>query len=98
MPIVAAAFALAALAWGAIVARRVSILVGLGALIVVAYALGHEFWNARIGPVPLTLDRMLLVGLLAAFAIGWRAGVIRLRSLTGADWLFAAMLATLLVS
>ena len=95
MPVVAAAFALAALAWGAIVARRSSLLVGAGVLIIVGYALGHEFWNARIGPLPLTLDRMLLVALIGAFVIGWRAGLIPLRALTGTDWLFATMLAVL---
>ena len=98
MPVVAAAFALAALAWGAIVARRSSLLLGAGVLIVVGYALGHEFWNARVGPLPLTLDRMLLLALIGAFAIGWRAGLIPLRALTGADWLFAAMLAVLAIS
>ena len=43
-------------------------------LIVVGYALGHEFWNAKLGPLPFTLDRVVLLGLLAAFAVQWRFG------------------------
>jgi O-antigen ligase len=98
MPVVAAVFALAAVAWGAIVARRSSLLVGVGVLLVVAYAGGHDFWTARIGPLPLTLDRMLLAGLLVLFAIGWRTGRIRLRALTGTDWLLASLLVVLGIS
>ena len=92
MPVVAAIFAIAAIVWGAIVARRGSLLVGCGLLVVVGYALGHEFWNVRIGPLPITLDRALLLGLLAAFAIQWRLGEFSLRSMTGSDCLLAALL------
>ena len=92
MPVVAVIFAFAAIAWGAIVARRGSLLAGCGLLVVVSYALGHEFWNVRIGPLPLTLDRALLLGLLAAFAVQWRLGRFSLRSMTGSDWLLAALL------
>src|SRR6478735_2742782 len=55
MPVVAAVFALAAATWGAICARRGSLLVAVGLLLAVGYALGHEFWNARLGPFPVTL-------------------------------------------
>jgi exopolysaccharide biosynthesis WecB/TagA/CpsF family protein len=93
MPVVAAALALAALAWTAIIARRGSLLVGCGLLLVVSYALGHEFWHARIGPFPITFDRALLLGLLAAFAMHWRFGGLSIRSMTGSDWALAAILA-----
>ncbi len=67
-------------------------------LIVVAYALGHDFWNIRIGPIPITLDRLLLVGLLAMFAYQWRLGRITIRPFTAADWMLAAMLALFVAS
>ncbi len=98
MPIVAAVFALAAATWGAICARRGSLLVGCGLLLVVGYALGHEFWNAKYGPLPLTLDRIILLGLIGTFAYQWRYGGLRLRPLTRADWMLAAMLALFTVS
>ena len=65
---------------------------------VVGYALGHEFWHARIGPLPITLDRLLLVGLLGAFALQWRSGAFSFRRMTGSDWLLVALLAVLVGS
>ena len=93
MPVVLAVFALAAVIWGAICARRGSLLVGCGLLVVVAYALGHEFWNAKVGPLPITFDRVLLIGLLAAFVWQLRFGGLAIRRMTGSDWMLAAMLA-----
>ena len=98
MPVVAAVFALAAATWGLLCARRGSLLVGCGLLLVVGYALGHEFWNAKFGPIPLTLDRIVLLGLLGTFAYQWRYGSLRLRPLTGTDWMLAAMLALFIAS
>lgn len=98
MPVVAAVFALAAATWGVICARRGSLLVGCGLLLAVAYALGHEFWNAKFGPIPVTLDRVALLGLIAAFAYQWRYGGLSIRPRTGSDWMLAAMLAVFTVS
>jgi O-antigen ligase len=98
MPIVVIAFGLAAIAWGVIVARRASVLLGVGLLIITAYAFGHEFWDGRIGPLPLTLDRVLLIGLLGAFVVQWWNGGFNLRAMTGGDWLLATLLAVFVVS
>lgn len=98
MPIVVAIFALAAVVWGAICARRGSLVLGCGLLVIVSYALGHEFWNAKVGPLPITLDRLLLLGLLAAFAYQLRFGGLAIRKLTGSDWMLGATLAILAIS
>jgi O-antigen ligase len=98
MPVVALIFGLAATVWGLIWARRTSLLVGCGLLLVVGYVLGHEFWNLKIGPLPITLDRAVLVLLLAAFVIQWRMGRIQFQAMTGTDYLLAALLALLVVS
>jgi N-acetylglucosaminyldiphosphoundecaprenol N-acetyl-beta-D-mannosaminyltransferase len=98
MPVVAAIFALAAATWGAIWARRGSVLVGCGLLLVVSYALGHDFWCAKIGPIPITFDRILLVGLLGTFAYQLRFSGLTLRSLTGSDWILVALLSILIVN
>jgi len=98
MPVVAAALGLAAVAWGVIVARRASLLVACGLLIVVGYVLGYEFWNFRLGPLPLTLDRMLLVGVAGLLVWRWRYGSITLRSMTGSDWALATLIALLCAS
>ncbi len=98
MPVVTTVFGLAAVVWGACFARRSSLLVGVSLLLVVSYALGHEFWNTRIGPLPVTLDRVLLVGLLGAFAVQWRSGAYSFRQMSGSDWLQLSMLAVFTVS
>ncbi|HVT30352.1 MAG TPA: O-antigen ligase family protein, partial [Lacipirellulaceae bacterium] len=98
MPVVTAAFVLAAIVWGAICARRGSLLVGCGLLVVVSYVFGHEFWNTQIGPLPLTFDRVMLLGLFAAFAYQWRFGGLKLRPMTSGDWMLVAMLAVYVAS
>jgi O-antigen ligase len=98
MPIVAIIFGTAGLIWAALVARRSSLLVGCGALLVVAYALGHEFWNVRVGGLPITLDRLLLAGLLATAAFRWSRGEFAFRRMTGEDWFLIALLGVLGVS
>jgi O-antigen ligase len=98
MPIAAAALGLAAIVWGVIVARRTSLLAGVSVLLVLAYVFGHEFWNAKVGPLPLTLDRILLAGLLGVFAVQWRAGQVSLRRMTGADWLLVALIGLFSIS
>jgi N-acetylglucosaminyldiphosphoundecaprenol N-acetyl-beta-D-mannosaminyltransferase len=93
MPVVLAIFAFVAVVWGLICARRGSLLVGCGLLVILSYALGHEFWNAKVGPIPLTFDRVLLLSLLAAFACQLRFGGLAIRPLTGSDWMLAGALA-----
>ncbi len=78
--------------------RRASLLAGCGLLLVVSYALGHEFWNVKLGSLPITLDRLLLLGLLAAFAYQWRFGGLKIRPWTGSDWMLAAMLSIFVMS
>ena len=92
MPVVAALFALAAVTWGAIRPHRGSLVVGCGLLLAVGYALGHEFWNSKLGPLPVTLDRALLLGLIVAFAYQWRYGGLSMQPWTASDWMVAAML------
>ena len=98
MPIVALIAAVAGLVWGVVYARRGSLLLAGAALLVVAYVFGHAFWHYRLGPLPLTLDRLLLVGLLAAFVAQWRWGRIEAKPWTGCDWLLAVLLAVLTAS
>ena len=83
MPVVAAIAVAAGLVWGAIYARRGSLILGCAALIIAGYALGHTFWHAKIGPVTLTLDRALLVGVIAAFVVQWRSVRIESKPLGG---------------
>jgi O-antigen ligase len=98
MLVVAVIVLAAGLVWGAIYARRGSLVVGCAVLIAAGYVLGHAFWHARVGPLPLTLDRVLLVGLVAAFVAQWRWGILQSKPLTGGDWLVAALITVLAAS
>ena len=62
------------------------------------YVFGHEFWNSQLGPLPITLDRLVLIGLLAALAIQWRIGRLQLCTMTGSDWTLLAMMLVLIAS
>jgi N-acetylglucosaminyldiphosphoundecaprenol N-acetyl-beta-D-mannosaminyltransferase len=98
MPIVAATLALAALVWAAIFAHRGSLLIGCGLCLAVGYVLGHEFWHAKVGPLPVTLDRLVLIALLVAAAIQWRIGRLRVRHLTRSDWAVVVLLSVVAMS
>jgi O-antigen ligase len=98
MPLVALIVVAAGLVWGAIYARRGSLAIGAAGLIVVAYVFGFNFWSQHVGPLPLTLDRVVLVGLVAAFAAQWRWGRLESKPLSGSDWLLASLLVILTAS
>jgi hypothetical protein len=98
MPIAAAIIAIAALLWAAIYARRGSLVAGCGAMLLIAYTLGYEFWNTHIGPLPITLDRLMLVGLIAACVVRWRLGKLQLRSLTTGDYALATLMLIVVTS
>jgi N-acetylglucosaminyldiphosphoundecaprenol N-acetyl-beta-D-mannosaminyltransferase len=98
MPVVIAVLGLAAVIWGFVYAQRGSLLLGCGLLLPVAYVVGHEFWNHKIGPLPITLDRLLLLGLIGVFTVRWSMGRLALRPLTVGDWVLAGMLIVVLGS
>jgi N-acetylglucosaminyldiphosphoundecaprenol N-acetyl-beta-D-mannosaminyltransferase len=98
MALLAAMCAAVAIVWGAILAQRVALLVGVAVFLVVGYVFGFDFWNAHVGPLPITLDRIVLVGLLAALAIQWRQGRLTLRRPTIPDYLLFALVGLLAAS
>ncbi len=93
-----ALLAVAVLVWGFVYARRAEVLTLALATVVVAYVLGHSFWNKHLGPLPLTLDRLLLGYTLAIFAWRWWQGQVRSTPLVGLDWVLVAYLALMSVS
>lgn len=77
----------AAFVWGIFYARRGSLIVGCTAFLLLGYVFTRDFWCIRLGPIPLTVDRLLMTGLIMLFGWRWCRGVIKVRPLTGADWL-----------
>ena len=75
--------------WALVYARHGSLLVGGAAFVVVAYVFNHNFFHMSIGPVSMTLGRLLLAGLVVLFLWRWRQGTVEQHPLTGCDWLVA---------
>jgi O-antigen ligase len=93
MAIVVLMLALAAAAWGALFARRASLWFASAVFIAAGYVLGPPLWTAHLGPVALTIDRVLLIALATMGVWQWRRGRLNLAVMTGYDWLLVAALA-----
>src|SRR5215212_1498530 len=93
MEVVLVIFVFAAAAWWAAYAERGSLALGCAAFIAVGYVLGPPLWSPHLGPVTLTVDRVLLLGLGAAYLWNWRRGRLTVSRLTSIDWLLIAALA-----
>jgi O-antigen ligase len=93
MELVLIILAIAAAAWWAVYARYGSPLLGCGAFVALGYVLGPPLWSPNVGPVPLTVDRLLLIGLGGAVVWQWRQGRLQPGRLAGADWLLMVTLA-----
>jgi O-antigen ligase len=63
------------LVWGAVFVLRGSLVHGCLAFLVVGYCFGHELFRFDLGPFPLTLDRLVLGGLVFAYVVHRRLGM-----------------------
>ena len=82
----------------ALVLRRSSPVGAAVATVAIGYVLGYPFWHARLGPVPLTVDRILLGVMLVVVAVWFLRGRIALPKLLAVDWIAIALLGWLTVS
>lgn len=98
MIVAAVIAAFAALLWLVRLAPRVSPVAATLAVLVVGYVLGYELWHADAGPIPLTLDRLMLVGFAGLLAWRWRTGRVRWSTPCGLDWAVVLTLVVLSVS
>ena len=97
MGIVIAILAVAALAWVFVYAKYGSLLVGCTLFVMIGYVLTRDFWQVDLGPLPLTVDRLLLSGLVVLFAWRWRRGQLAIRQIGIVDCLGGLLLAYLAV-
>lgn len=84
--------------WGAVFAVRGSLVVGCLTLLVLGYVLGHNFINFDLGPLPLTIDRLVLGGLLGIYVAQWCLRGIDHKCWTWVEYALAAFLCLLIVS
>ena len=68
-------FAFAGLIWGGIFLRKTGLLGGCFVVLLVGSCFGHPFFHANVGSLPLTADRVLLVGLFGACVLCRRLGL-----------------------
>jgi O-antigen ligase len=97
MPVVLIILALAALTWWAVYAQRCSLWAACAGFAAVGYVFGPPLLTVRAGPLPLTVDRLLLVGLCGVVICHWRLGRLRVGAMTGFDWLLIALVGYLTV-
>jgi O-antigen ligase len=86
------------LVWGAVLLRRGGLLGGSLVVLLAGVCFSHPFLNFPLGPLPITIDRLLLVALVAAAIICRRFGWTRPKPMTRADWALGAFVAVLLAS
>lgn len=98
MPVVLLVAAAVLLVWGLIVFRWLSPVGVAVATVSVGYVFGHEFWNLHLGPLPLTIDRLLLATLVAVVAVRAWQGRITWQGPLTVDWAIVALLGWLTVS
>lgn len=89
---------LAAFVWSCIVARRLTVVTVAVATVCVGYVFGHSFWHVRLGPLPVTIDRLLLVALIGLIGHGVWNKRLALRNLLLVDWALIGVLAWLTLS
>lgn len=88
----------AVIVWAGIFVLRGSLIAGCLTFLVVAACFGHEFFNFDLGPVPLTLDRLVLVLLVVAYAVQRRLGRTDPKPLAWTDVLLMVFLGVLALS
>ena len=98
MPVVIAIVACALAAWGVIYSRRGSVAPACLVAVLAAYVFGHSFWNFDLGPIPLTIDRLLLAAICAVDVAQRMSGRLAATPVGGVDWLLFALLALVTVS
>ncbi len=88
---VAIVWAIPLICWGRLVA-------GALAALVVGTLWGHPFFHVNLGPLPVTLDRVLLMGVLLVALVSQRWGWAQAKPLSKGDLLLGLFLGTLLIA
>ncbi|MDZ7620396.1 MAG: O-antigen ligase family protein [Patescibacteria group bacterium] len=98
MPFLYIIAGLLAVVWTAVFALRGSLVAGCLAYLTTAVCFGHPFWHQSVGPIPLTLDRLVLIVLVLCYVVQWRLGRTDPKRLGWADWSLLAFTGVLAFS
>ncbi|HTU26669.1 MAG TPA: O-antigen ligase family protein [Pirellulales bacterium] len=86
------------LLWGAVLLRHAGLVGGALAVLLTGICFSHPFFNVPLGPLPITIDRVLLGGLVIGTIVGRRFGWTEPKRMTSADWALAVFVFVLLAS
>lgn len=89
--------AVAGLVWGLVLALRANLIWGVFAFLVAVSCFGPRFFEFDVA-ITLSLDRLLLVGLVACWVLHWHLGKIVWKPLGKLDYMLLAFLGVLFVS
>ncbi len=98
MTAIIAIAAIAGFIWGTLFMLRGSVVAGCLGFLLTAVCLGHHFASFDMGPIPLTIDRVLLLVLLATYLVQRRFGRTDPKPVCWADGLVVAFLGVLVFS
>ena len=82
----------------AVATGRATLLAVATATVLLGYVFGHTFWNLHLGPLPLTLDRLLLGLLVSLASYRYYRGELTLPKPNVVDWALAGTLLWLTLS
>ena len=87
-----------ALIWGVVVLRFGGLLAGCLGVLLIGTCLGPPFFTYKLGPLPITADRVLLALLTVIYGTAWLRGGIGVKPVGRADVLLAILLLILATS
>ena len=86
------------LVWTAVFLQRGSLLAGCLAFLLIGYCFGRDLLGFRIGPLPMTIDRLVLGSLLIAYVVKRRLGQMDPKPITWVETAVLALAGALTVS
>ncbi|MBN1588193.1 MAG: O-antigen ligase family protein [Pirellulales bacterium] len=98
MEVILAIAVLVGLIWGTVLLTRGGLLAGCLAVLLAGCCFGHAFYHLPVGPIPLTLDRVLLAALLGAYVFWRYQGWSESRPLGWAEWALGVFFLVLVAS
>jgi O-antigen ligase len=84
--------------WGTVLALRGSLIAGAMAVLVATCCFGPHFLSFDVAGTTISLDRVLLAGLVIAWMVQWRIGRVEFKPLTAADWVVLSFVGVLTAS
>jgi O-antigen ligase len=98
MPFILLIAAACLLVWGTYMAWRGSLIIGCVIFVIMTTCFSNEFLRLDVGGTTWTLDRLYLIGLLAAVVVQWRTGKFSVHRPRGVELLMGLLFAILVVS